>query len=152
MGLRGWSKIKEQIKVAIIGASGSKLDEYERFGVMKELFKIVKRYTNPIIISGHSPRGGVDIIVELFAKEFNLLNNIIPAQVSQWLDKDGKMGYKSRNLVIASECDVLYCITTRLKKKSCYHCKTGDHEVTGACYTMQLAKKQGKETHLIVLH
>ena len=119
---------------------------------MKELFKIIKRHPNSILISGHSPRGGVDIFVELFAKEFDIPTNIIPPQINQWLDKDGKMGYRSRNLVIASECDILYCISTRLKTKSCYHCKTGDHERTGACWTMQKAKQMGKETKLIILH
>jgi len=144
--------VSEQTKVAIIGASGSKLDEYERFGAMKEIIKIVKQHKNPLIISGHSPRGGVDILVELYAEEFNYPTKIIKPQVAQWGNKDGKMGYHDRNLVIASECDILYCITTRLKTKSCYHCKTGDHERTGACWTMKKAKEMGKPTKLIILH
>jgi len=143
---------KANLKVAIIGASGSKLDDYEVFGVMKEILKIIRRHKNPIIVSGHSPRGGVDIIVEMFAQEFDYPTNIIPSQTPHWSDRDGKMGYKNRNLVIASECDILYCITTRLKKQSCYHCKTGDHERTGACWTMKKAKEMGKPTKLIVLH
>jgi len=133
-------------RVAIVGSSGGKLDSYEKFGAMKAIIKIIKEHQNPTLISGRSPLGGIDVLAEMYADEFKIPKLIFPPVTENW------EGYKNRNLAIAAECDVLYCITTRRKKIFCYHCKDGSHEKSGGCWTMKKAKEMGKPTKLIVLH
>lgn len=137
------------INVAIVGPQEDKWTPEQKIKAkekIKEILLIYKELDNlnhnalPILISGHCPKGGVDIWAEEVANELNIQTEIFKPQVKQWNDmivnnpwdekgwKDappteyhtaavpilGKtrlMGYKSRNIEIAKACDVLYCIT-----------------------------------------
>ena len=84
-----------------------------------------------VLVSGHCPKGGVDIWAEEIADELGIKKEIYPAEVNQWNDRycyesghthmgetvvdyTRKMkGYRSRNIQIAEACDVLYCIVPK---------------------------------------
>jgi len=90
-----------------------------------------------VLVSGHHPKGGVEIWAEEVADKLGIKKEIYPAEVNQWEDEetyesvesmgciDGyqkicKKGYHSRNIQIAEACDVLYDIEP---KKPCPNCK-----------------------------
>ena len=126
-----------------------------------------------ILVSGHCPKGGVDIWAEEVADELSIKKEIYPAEVNQWEDKIHdydtlpirQKGYHSRNIQIAKACDVLYCFVPNThsnlsrtmyveilsKNQYCIHCKIPDHPTNGGCWTMKYAKKLGKEVHLVVI-
>jgi len=102
-----------------------------------------------VIISGGAT--GIDTIAEEIAKSKGLKPMIINPEVQQWEDKDCLMGFKTRNLKIAQECDVIYCLPSQLRTKDepdCYHCNQ-PHRKSGGCYTLRKAEKMGKEVHLV---
>lgn len=121
------------------------------------------------IVSGHCPKGGIDIWAEEVADKLRIQKEIHPAEVNQWEDKvhsmgneidDYKEGYKSRNIDMAKSCDVLYCIVPKIENESslvmhtkgfCKHCNRFGHSTNGGCWTMKCAKKLGKETNLIII-
>lgn len=73
---------------------------------------------NPeIITSGHCPYGGVDLWAEAYAYLLNIPTKIFPAEVNQWIDKDGLKGYKSRNEEIARASDILLVISPMIDSK-----------------------------------
>ena len=132
-----------------------------------------------ILVSGHCPKGGVDTWAEIVADSLGVTKEIYPAEVNKWEDKNEafgfsawivKKGYKSRNIQIAEACDVLYCIVPHTappkgfditntdsftmkdaRSFHCIHCKKLGHPTNGGCWTMNYAKKLGKETYLIVI-
>lgn len=99
-----------------------------------------------VMISGHCPLGGVDIWAEDIADELGIKKEIYPPEVYQWNDKISKgsyvddvvelKGYRSRNIQIAEMCDILYCINPKGIR-------------SGGTWTMEYAKKLGKEVHLV---
>jgi len=172
------AKAKREIKYALAGympsmtcyTSPDKLEkEKERFEQEKEKL---------IVVSGHCPKGGVDIWVEEIADELGIAKEIYPAEVNQWedsYDEHGResdwrgqpchrlKGYKSRNIQIAELCEVLYCIVPKtedhpyscsktFKKYHCIHCNQRNHLTNGGCWTMKYAKEIGKEAHLVVIY
>lgn len=141
-------------RIAIVGSSH--LSEGEE-RTARQLSAIIlkdcmNRYGNITLISGGAK--GMDSIAEEVATSLGFKiddDNIKKPETEHWEDRDGKKGYKSRNLEIAQECDILYCLPTKLKTTPCYHCGVTDHERSGACWTMKQANILKKETHLIPL-
>jgi hypothetical protein len=86
-----------------------------------------------------------------------------------------KHGFRSRNIQIAEASNVVYCLVPKVlseadigritlnndldtfyayknrKNIACEHCKVIEHPQNGGCWTLQYAKKLGKETHLVVI-
>ena len=151
------------MKIAIVGAEENKWTEEQKrkakniikTTLVKHAFKeTIKKldiantsieldYSKIILISGHCPKGGVDIWAEEIAKELGIKTEIYEPEVNQWedlkIDWNAKnipenhickscnpplyhllKGYKSRNIEIARVCDVLYDIEPA---KSCKYCK-----------------------------
>jgi hypothetical protein len=132
-------------------------------------------YSNIIFVSGHCPKGGVDIWAESIADSLCIKKEIFTPEVNQWEDKmvvedkgtfddnckmftaHRAMGYKSRNIKIAETCDILYCIvpfardSISVNQTHCTYCEEYGHWKNGGCWTKRTAKKLGKETHLIVI-
>ena len=124
-------------------------------------------YKDIVLVSGHCPKGGIDIWAETFADENLVTKEIYLPEVNQWEDKVGtehregaamfqefahlKKGYKTRNIQIAEACDVLYCLVPLDKEKYCVHCNKEHHPTNGGCWTLRHAAKLGKETHLVVI-
>lgn len=101
-----------------------------------------------ILVSGGCPKGGVDIYAEIVADTLGIKKEIYEPQVNQWVDwkseadSEGVVilkGYKSRNIQIAEACDIFYCIDAK------------DRAWSGGRWTMNYARKLGKEVHLIEL-
>lgn len=96
--------------------------------------------------------GGVDVWAEIVADILGVPKDIKYAQAMQWTDVvvpvgilEGKggleywKGFKTRNLEIVEDCDVLYCIDPAWRDWS------------GGRWTMQEAEKLGKEVHLVLI-
>jgi len=185
------------MKIAIVGAEESKWNKTQKAWAQYHIINIL---VNPCVISykgesegycrtdfdprrvtlisGHCPKGGVDIWAEEIADFYKINKEIYKPDVNQWDDIRGrsedwefgkprhpiiKKGYRSRNIQIAKACDVLYCIVPKVKLSAmlidtkltrdnmCIHCEKARHSTNGGCWTMKYARKLGKETHLIVI-
>jgi hypothetical protein len=128
-------------------------------------------YSDIILISGHCPYGGVDIWAEEIADELGIEKEIYAPDINQWEDKhrtivgynhiydkvveteyeEDLMGYKSRNKLMADKGNIVYCIVPDRHELTCKHCKIMGHPSNGGCYTLNYAKKLGKETHLVII-
>jgi hypothetical protein len=167
------------MKVAIVGPQEDKWLPEQKVRVKQAITTILYQYQfekELIMVSGGCPLGGVDIWAEEVAKERGVNTDIFKPDINQWEDKieyenfpmyDGKAvdyevifkGFKSRNIAIAKNCDVLYCIvpkvlsvtTDKSTHKYCKHCNSFNHPNNGGCWTMKFAKKIGKETHLVIV-
>ena len=135
------------MKIAIVGSSH--LSEGEERTARQLSATILKSYVknhgieNVILISGGAK--GVDTQAEDVAKGLGIKCKIFKPTEWNW------DGYKVRNMAMAQECDILYCLPTKLKIEPCYHCNATDHERSGACWTMKHAKSLKKEVHLFPL-
>jgi len=99
--------------------------------------------------------GGVDVWAEIVADALGVKKDIKYAETFNWEDEHGetsyededgfrsitiyKKGFKTRNLEIARECDVLYCIDPAWRDWS------------GGRWTMRESEKLGKEVHLVLI-
>jgi hypothetical protein len=146
-------------------------NDFERYlyGFIQENIEVDR---NIILISGHCPKGGVDIWAEEMADEFGIHKEIYPAETNQWRDKKVLLfgggiikykGYRSRNIQIAEACGILYDIET---KGSCEHCGGrgfttnygrrcrfcyGTGVYSGGTFTYRKALEFGKEAHQIII-
>jgi len=125
-------------KIAFVGADGR---AWERRGISRDSLKNVLRRImleeleegKFIFISGGCPRGGVDVVAEEVARELELECLIFKPEKLGW------RWYKQRNIKIAKECDTLYCV------------EPSDRMQSGGIWTMNLAKKLGKEVYLVLV-
>jgi hypothetical protein len=137
------------MRIAIVGAG--KLTENEERDARQLIGIILTDALNEngddlYVVSGGSK--GIDTIAEDIAIPLNIKTTIYKPEIEQWEDKDGKRGYKSRNLLIAEDCDKLYCFPAGYRDRRCYHCDQ-DHQVGGGCWTMWQARRIGKETKMM---
>ena len=170
------------VKIAIVGPQEDKWNKEQKEKAKEQIYLILANHNRiaienkdtVTIISGHCPKGGVDIWVEEIANELHFNIKIYKPEVNQWEDRYPTehespyipyrmwMGYKSRNIKIAKDCDILYCIVPynwdnfNMRPPYddyswCRHCKVWRHPTNGGCWTMNYAKKIGKDTHLIVV-
>lgn len=115
----------------------------------------------PILVSGRSPMGGVDIYAEEIADEIGIPKDIKTPKTHSW---DGEYGFKARNLDIAKCSDVIHVVLVKDYPKdyrgrrfdTCYHCvKIGNdpkgHVKSGGCWTAIEALKLDKKAvwHII---
>ena len=136
---------KGKKRIAIVGASErkvrpSKIDSYNR------IESILKRNgcdaNNCVIVSGHSPAGGIDIWAENIARQKNIPTDIYPAKVNNI------SGFYARNKQIANNSDILYNIVVKSPNSYCNHLKTYGHIQSGGCMTQKEAQKKGVKTNL----
>ena len=150
------------MKIAIVGSQEDKWTEEQKVKAKAEIKLILEHYDYSVLVSGHCPKGGVDIWAEEIADKFGIEKEIFTPEVNQWNDKitwsqalgNIKIGYKSRNIKIADACDILYCIVPfNIKGRCWYHCDKMDysHIKNGGCWTLSKAEQFGKETHLVVI-
>ncbi len=86
------------------------------------------------LISGGA--SGIDTYAEVVADTLGIPKRIFEPDVNSWNGEVGKRGFKQRNIQIAKECDVLYCIDTK------------DRAWSGGQWTLKYAKILGKEVYL----
>ncbi len=138
--------------LAIVGTSKT-LTANEEQEIRQYCTQIIKQYdkNNTIIISGGSK--GVDTLAIEIATSMGFktdTEDYKPA-TEHWEDQKGKKGYKSRNLLIANDCDELFCITTQVHDIECYHHDPpANHQKTAGCFTLNEAKRLGKKVTLHV--
>ena len=144
------------MKIGIIGHGSDKFTEESKYQAFDILEKILSE-PDAILVSGHSPVGGIDIWSEEVAISLGVHMEIKAPTDKSW---DGSYGYKARNLDIAKSSDKVYVILVdtyppnypeNKKFKLCYHCKTSDHVKSGGCWTGLQAKKLGKPTEWIII-
>ena len=141
------------IRVAIVGAS-KLTDDEERDArqLCAMIMKSAMKLDDIIIISGGA--NGVDKIAIEVAKGLGLTTHEYLPEVFFWEDRDGRKGFKSRNMEIEKNCDELYCIVRPRRNKNdpkCYHHDPPeDHQKCGGCWTKMIAEKNDKPCKLFV--
>ena len=140
------------------GIVGNGTDKFTRAGAAEAVRIITEIVAEAdVIVSGHSPVGGVDIWAEEAAEAAGKPTDLKIPEIQSW-NPDG-YGYKARNLDIAHDSDVVHVILadeypeeyTGRRFPICYHCKTDDHVKSGACWTAKQAIKAGKEVRWYVV-
>ena len=172
------------IKIAIVGPEERKWTEEQKVKAKDMIKHILLGYYDAGIkislVSGKCPKGGIDVWAEEIADMYLIDKDIKKSEVNKWNDSydyelgiEGDLlrirkhkGYRTRNLEIADECNVLYCIVPKadppkpyeypavarvVGKNYCIHCEAWGHPRNGGCWTMKEAKALEKETHLIVI-
>jgi len=117
--------------IGIVGTSH--LTQIEEDEAARLIHNIIEDayFQNRKIVTGDAK--GIDALVRKAVPEDWLI--VFNASVDHW---EGKDGFKVRNIKIAEEADYIYCITTKVKDRRCYHCDA-DHERTGGCWTKNYA-------------
>jgi len=133
-------------RIAIVGSEEKYWTPEQRKNVVQRIAYILRfnmeygqddYMTDSItLVSGGCPKGGVDIWAEIVADSMGVPKKIYNPDCNRWKDlDDGGLtltGYKSRNIEIAANCDVLYCFDPV------------DRDWSGGMWTMNHAKKLGK--------
>lgn len=136
--------------LAIVGASGSKLNELQKRTAVQLVAGILDNYDPRywVFTSGRSPEGGIDIFAEVEADRRGFENRVCPPaeEHNHWQCKDADCyGYKARNLDVAHKADAMYSIVTSTHFLNlCKHCKIRGHDSSGACFTARYARRIGK--------
>ena len=126
-------------KICIVGDSErSYRTDIHQVSAINEINKIILAHPNDVFISGHSVRGGIDMLAEKLCEMFVPY----PPLTQDW------EGYKCRNIDMVNACDKLYCIVIR-GDSYCYHHNVKTHHPSGACWTEKYASKLGKITKVI---
>jgi hypothetical protein len=140
------------MKIGIVGSEAAKFTQAGE----EEARRIIRVLLQPgdEVVSGGCHLGGIDIWAVEEAHKMGLYcHQYIPAVLS-W-----EGGYKPRNILIAEQSDVVFCITVDqlpdtydgMTFATCYHCHTTNHVKSGGCWTTKYARKLGKQTDTLVV-
>jgi hypothetical protein len=143
------------VRVGIVGHGSTKFTS-DTEEAARTLIRKLLSVPGAILVSGHSPVGGIDIWSEEIAKELGIPMEIKSPKDHAW---DGSYGYRARNLDIARSSDVVNVILVAdyppnfhgYKFNECYHCHTTDHIKSGGCWTGRQAKQLGKRVKWWIL-
>jgi hypothetical protein len=141
------------MRVGIVGSEAAKFTQDSMARTRSIIKRILTDEKATCVVSGHCHLGGIDIWAEEVADEMGLEKLIFPPRNLTWSG-----GFKPRNLQIAHNSDVIYCITvdslpgdyTGMRFRGCYHCEKGVHGLktphikSGGCWTAIQAAKAGK--------
>jgi hypothetical protein len=134
------------MNIAILGIRGTHLDNAERDKAFEEIVKIVDKFDLPNLklMTMKTPHGGINAMVESYVE-----SSKVPHEYYSY----GKTleDWRESSKLLAENCDVLFCITTGIKRENCHHCHDFTHETNGGCFAMKRAKDLGKKTKLIIL-
>lgn len=141
--------------IGIVGHEAIKFTPAGERQARAEIWRILME-PDVTLVSGHCHLGGIDIWAEEEADKRGIPKIIFKPEVLAW-DPPGAIGFKDRNIQIARQSDVLYCLAVirladkyrGMKFESCYHCGSDDHVKGGGCWTMKRARDWKRETHLI---
>lgn len=123
------------MKLAIVG---SRLLPPKLIPAVLDAIAEAVRYHEPDeIVSGGAV--GVDTLAYAFARGAKIKCEPIEPEVFSWEDRDGKPGYRSRNVAIANRCDALLCI------------RAGSSKTYGSGWTADFAESQGKSVQRVML-
>lgn len=99
------------MKIAIVGAEEKAWGVIARFKAQNTILNLLTELKPDILVSGHCPAGGVDIWAEGYAYLLGIQTEIYPPEINHWKDRKGKLGFESRNKLIAANFDNLYVIS-----------------------------------------
>lgn len=133
------------MRLGIVGHAAEKFDAVTERAARRTIALLVDELDPEVVVSGHSPMGGVDIWAEEVARDFGVLMDVHAPSVRRW---DGPGGFKDRNRRIARRSDLVICVVVRdlprgfrgMRFDGCYHCeKEGGcpmhHQKSGGCWT-----------------
>jgi len=148
------------MKIAIVGSQGKHWTPVQRTKVIQKIIRIFQihanlvripdsietrfDYSGIILVSGGCGsdgeeilfNGGVDEWAEIVADILGIKKDIKYSDAQSWEDRGSRKGYRTRNLEIIRDCDILYCIDPIWR------------EWSGGRWTYVQAGKMGKEVHL----
>jgi hypothetical protein len=137
------------MKLGIVGHASEKFDTTTKKIAESIIQESISMYNPDMIISGHSPMGGVDIWAEEQAALAFIPTEIYAPTNNCW---GGVGGFKERNLKIASNSDIVLVIVVSkypqnykgMIFKDCYHCKGRNkpHIKSGGCWTAWQSKEK----------
>jgi hypothetical protein len=150
------------MKVGIVGHGADKFTAAGRGRARDVIVEILRRAgPGTIIVSGHSPMGGIDLWTEELAEAHGLSLDIKAPRQQSW---SGTYAYQARNRKIAAVADILYIVVADTYPPGyrgrtfplCYHCARHGadgrtHVKSGGCWTGWQAKILGKDAHSIVV-
>lgn len=153
------------MNIGIVGHAAEKFDSRTEEIARRLIRRILTppdEVNNIIMVSGHSPMGGIDIWAEEIADELGIKKDLKIPRQNSW---EGEYGFKARNLDIARQSDILCCISVEdypvgysgMVFEKCYHHRNTPevprHVKGGGCYTAQqallLAQKNGLQRIVI---
>lgn len=147
------------MKLGIVGSEAAKFTQDTERAARLAIRSLINEWRANLVISGRSPLGGIDWWAIEEATALGVPTREYEPRVNAWAAPGG---YKTRNLKIAVDSDVVACITLKALPttyhgmrfpQGCYHCGTpqADHVKSGGCWTTKQARRQGKSTVLVVI-
>lgn len=147
------------LRIGIVGSEGAKFTPKTEAIARGTIKRIIDDRCPPNgpgvhIVSGGCHLGGIDKwAVEEAQRGGHAYTEHYPVCLS-WSG-----GYKPRNILIARDSDIVYCLTVKefpssyrgMRFPFCYHCKTDEHIKSGGCWTAHYAAKLGKTARIIVI-
>ena len=140
------------MNIGIVGSEAAKFTSITEDKARQIIRSIISG--NNKVVSGKCHLGGIDIWAIEEAIKLGLPYIEFPPKRLTWSN-----GYKERNLQIAKNSDMVFCITLKelpdtyigMKFTYCYHCNTNTHIKSGGCWTVKQAKLMGKPGEVIVI-
>jgi hypothetical protein len=140
--------------VGIVGSEAAKFTLSAEKLARETIERIIDAHRPQRVVSGGCHLGGIDIWAEEVSRGRGIPTVIHLPERRSWSG-----GYKERNLRIATDSDIVYCITVKtlpdgyhgMRFSRCYHCQTDSHVKSGGCWTVKQAISLGKEGQIIVL-
>lgn len=141
------------MKIGIVGHEAAKFTPETEEQAREAIREILKQNCTKVI-SGGCHLGGIDIWAVEEAVKLNIPYKEYKPTKLNWSE-----GFKPRNIDIANNSDIVYCIVvkelpetyTGMKFKNCYHCNTDSHVKSGGCWTAWYAHKLGKIVKWIII-
>jgi len=142
------------MNVGIVGHEAAKFTTLSE-GLARNLIREILIQEKPTkVISGKCHLGGIDVWAIEEAFKMGIPFKEYPPVKLNWSE-----GFKPRNIDIAANIDVIYCIVVSkypddydgMRFKHCYHCNTSEHIKSGGCWTAKYAEKLGKKARWLVL-
>lgn len=171
--------VKPLTRVGIVGNGSDKFTPSQASAAKAVIRDLLRTYTPCILVSGRSPKGGIDQWSEEIALEAGILTDIKPPKCDSCgapfeyrgmpfcpggnqhrFSWPGKYGFKKRNIDIARTSDVVFILLSDTypdtfrgwKSDHCKHCPEDAHHIqSGACWTGNKAASFGKPARWIII-
>lgn len=132
------------MRIGIVGHEKAKFIPLTEATAKNIIFSLLTK--DDTLVSGGCHLRGIDIWAEEIATEIGIPKDRQIIHYPKKFKWNG--GYKERNLKIANDSEIVYCIVVEqypeeysgMRFNYCYHCKTSDHIKSGGCWTAKKAK------------
>jgi hypothetical protein len=142
------------IKLGIVGSEAAKFTPETEVKARITIRHLIQKTHATTVISGGCHLGGIDVWAMQEAWDMGVLTHEFKPATLKW-----EGGYRQRNILIAKNSDIVYCITVKelppdykgMRFTYCYHCGTDQHIKSGGCWTVKKARVLRKQTGIIVI-